>query len=72
MEASRIFEGEKMSVPTFDRRSNSDSISYYHGVALLDFKETGVNINAERYETTLKRLRVIIKNKRRKCCHCSA
>ena len=37
---------------------------YYQGVLLLDFKKPGVNINAERYADSLKRLRVSIKNKR--------
>ena len=36
----------------------------YQGVLFLDFKEPGVNINAERYVDSLKRLRVTIKNKR--------
>lgn len=49
---------EKMSVPTFDRKSNSDRIFYYHGILFLDFKEPGANIDLG---DTLKRLLVSIR-----------
>lgn len=37
---------------------------YYHNVLLLDFKEPGVNVHAERYANAIKRLRVSGRNER--------
>ena len=42
----------------------TDVYKRQQGVLLLDFKEPGVNLNAERYADSLKRLRASIKNKR--------
>lgn len=46
---------ENISIPTFDRKEVMVIVFFgYQGVLHFDFKEPGININADRYADSLK------------------